>query len=133
MIGNKKVRVAVGSAFMTVDTIDLTRIAAAEQEAKKSKSRKAGTVRAAAAAGEFNPELMLRGMTVEEALEKLDKFLDDAVLSGIEQVYIVHGKGTGTLRRHLTTYLKSHRAVDSIRIGDWNEGGHGVTIARLKS
>jgi DNA mismatch repair protein MutS2 len=133
MIGNKKARVAVGSAFMTVDTIDLTRIAPADQGTKKGKSTKAGTVRASAAAGEFNPELMLRGMTVEEALERLDKFLDDAVLAGVGQVYIVHGKGTGTLRKHLTTYLKAHRAVDSIRIGDWNEGGHGVTIARLKS
>lgn len=135
MIGDKKAKVAVGSAFMTVDTIDLTRLSpVAEQEPPKGKAKKAaGAVRAAAAAGEFNPELMLRGMTVEEAIEKLDKFLDDAMLAGINQVYIVHGKGTGTLRRNLTTYLKGHRAVESIRIGDWNEGGAGVTIARLKT
>lgn len=134
MIGNKKAKVAVGSAFMTVDTIDLTRVSpAAEQETKKGKTRPTGSVKASAAGGEFNPELMLRGMTVEEAIERLDKFLDDAMLAGIGQVYIVHGKGTGTLRKNLTTYLKAHRAVDSIRIGDWNEGGHGVTIARLKT
>jgi len=134
MIGNKKAKVAVGSAFMTVDTIDLTRLSPAdEQDTRKGKPQKAGSVQASAAAGEFNPELMLRGMTVEEAIEKLDKFLDDALLAGVGQVYIVHGKGTGILRKNLTTYLKGHRAVDSIRIGDWNEGGHGVTIARLKT
>ena len=134
MIGNKKAKVAIGSAFMTVDTIDLTRLSPTEkQETGKGKPQKTGSVQASAAAGEFNPELMLRGMTVEEAIERLDKFLDDAMLAGVGQVYIVHGKGTGTLRKNLTTYLKGHRAVESIRIGDWNEGGHGVTIARLKA
>ena len=49
------------------------------------------------------------------------------------EVYIIHGKGTGTLRRHLSQYLKNHAMVESIRIGDWNEGGLGVTIARLKA
>jgi len=47
-------------------------------------------------------------------------------------VYIVHGKGTGTLRRTLTNYLKNHPDVESLRLGNWNEGGAGVTIAKLK-
>ena len=130
MIGDKKAKVAVGSASMVIDTIDLVRKSSANKSKKPKQSF--SRVDASAAEGDFSPEIMLRGMTVEEALEKLDKFLDDAVLAGIGQVYIVHGKGTGTLRRHLSAYLKSHKAVKSIRIGDWNEGGHGVTIARLK-
>jgi DNA mismatch repair protein MutS2 len=132
MIGKKKAKIVVGSAFMTVDTIDLTRKKPREKTDKTKKYRRTNTIHAAAAEGEFSPELMLRGMTVEEALEALEKFLDDAVLAGVGQVYIIHGKGTGRLRKNLSTYLKSHRVVESIRVGDWNEGGHGVTIARLK-
>jgi DNA mismatch repair protein MutS2 len=133
MIGKKKAKVAVGSAFMTIDTIDLTRQTPDPKTADQSKRRKTNMVNAAAARGEFSPELMLRGMTVDEALEALEKFLDDATLAGVGQVYIIHGKGSGRLRKNLSAYLKSHRAVESIRIGDWNEGGHGVTIARLKT
>ncbi len=132
MIGKKKAKVAIGSAFMTVDTIDLVRKRAAADRTPPHRRGVSG-VHAAAARGEFKPEISLRGMTVDEALEKLAKFLDDAVLAGVGQVYVIHGKGTGTLRRNLSAYLKSHPAVESIRIGDWNEGGHGVTIARLKT
>jgi len=131
MVSDKKVRVAVGKAFMVVDTIDLKRLDN-KNKTKTPQSKSFTGVRASAAEGDFNPEIMLRGFTVEEALEKLDKFLDDAVLAGLGQVYIVHGKGTGTLRKRLSEYLKKHKAVSSIRIGDWNEGGTGVTIARLK-
>jgi DNA mismatch repair protein MutS2 len=132
MLGKKKAKVAIGSAFMTIDTIDLIRKkprTGAPDHLRKPSSQ----IRASATEGEFNPEISLRGMTVDEALEALEKFLDDAVLAGAGQVYVIHGKGTGKLRRSLSTYLKEHSAVESIRIGDWNEGGHGVTIARLKA
>jgi DNA mismatch repair protein MutS2 len=132
MVGDKKAKIAIGSASMIIDTIDLVRKDSESSDIKKAVSKGVAWVEASAARGEFNPEIMLRGMTVEEALEKLDKFLDDAVVAGVGQVYIVHGKGTGTLRRGLSSYLQTHKAVRSIRIGDWNEGGHGVTIARLK-
>lgn len=133
MVGDKKAKVMVGSAFITIDTIDLTRLKPQESPRKPSPGRPHAAVNAAAATGDFSPEIMLRGMTVEEAQEALDKFLDDAVVAGVGQVYIVHGKGTGKLRKSISTFLKSHRAVASVRIGDWDEGGHGVTIARLKT
>jgi len=133
MIGKKKAKIAVGSAFMTVDTIDLTRKEKSKSSPGVSGKRPISSVKADAVQGDFSPEIMLRGMTVDEALEALEKFLDDAVLAGVGQVYIVHGKGTGRLRKNLSNFLKSHRSVESIRIGDWNEGGHGVTIARLKT
>ncbi len=133
MMGKKKAKIAIGSAFVTVDTIDLTRRQPRSSSGPSPHRRTTAGIQASAAKGDFSPELMLRGMTVDEALETLEKFLDDAVLAGVGQVYIVHGKGTGTLRKRLSTYLKSHRLVESIRIGDWNEGGHGVTIARLKA
>ena len=78
------------------------------------------------------PEINLRGMTVEEAREAMDKFLDTAVISGLRQIYVVHGKGTGALRKAMTTFLKEHTAVESIRLGNWNEGGSGVTVVKLK-
>jgi DNA mismatch repair protein MutS2 len=71
-------------------------------------------------------------MTVEEAMETLDKYLDQAVVAGLHRIYVIHGKGTGTLRRILSDYLKNHPEVDSIRLGDWNEGGAGVTVVKLK-
>jgi DNA mismatch repair protein MutS2 len=78
------------------------------------------------------PEIHLRGMTVEEAKEALDRFIDSAIVSGMHQIYVVHGKGTGTLRKALSEFLKQHSAVDSFRLGNWNEGGAGVTIVVLK-
>lgn len=80
-----------------------------------------------------SPEIMLRGMTVEEALNVLDKYLDDAYLAGLEQVRIIHGKGTGTLRRVVAEYLKNHRHIQEFRLGDHNEGGIGVTVAKFRS
>ena len=83
-------------------------------------------------AKEISPELDLRGMTLDEAMEALDKYLDDAFLTNIKQVRIIHGKGTGALRAGLTPYLQKHRLVKKIRMGDYHEGGIGVTVAELK-
>ncbi len=76
-------------------------------------------------------ELHLRRLTVYDALVKLDKYLDDAFLDGLNQVRIVHGKGTGTLRQAITEHLAQHSLVASYRRGEYGEGGIGVTIAEL--
>ena len=76
-------------------------------------------------------EIKLRQLTVDEALLKLDQYLHDAFLSGLYQVRVVHGKGTGTLRRAIQEYLAQHSLVKSYRIGEYGEGGTGVTIAQL--
>ncbi|MBN1211982.1 MAG: endonuclease MutS2 [candidate division Zixibacteria bacterium] len=80
----------------------------------------------------MSPEIHLRGMTAEEAMESLEKFLDRAVLANLSQIYVIHGKGTGVLRKSLTEYLKNHPDVESLRLGNWNEGGAGVTVVKLK-
>ena len=72
-------------------------------------------------------------MTVEEATEALEKFIDNAVVNSLTQIYVIHGKGTGTLRRTLTGWLKRHPEVKEVRLGNWNEGGAGVTVVKLKS
>lgn len=77
------------------------------------------------------PELMLRRLTVDEALARLDKFLHEMYVAGMDSVRIVHGKGTGTLRLAVRRELAHHPLVDSFRPGDPWEGGEGVTVAYL--
>ncbi|MGB9681807.1 MAG: endonuclease MutS2 [bacterium] len=76
--------------------------------------------------------LYIRKLSVEEALTRLEKYIDDAVLAGISPIYIVHGKGTGVLRKLVANFLKDHPMVESFRLGEYNEGGWGVTVAYLK-
>lgn len=77
-------------------------------------------------------ELDLRGERFEDALLELEKYLDDALLAGYDQVYIIHGKGTGALRKGVHDFAKSHPSIDSYRSGKINEGGNGVTVLTLK-
>ena len=77
-------------------------------------------------------DLDLRGLNVEEALDKTDKYIDDAVIAGIHEVTIIHGKGTGTLRKAIHDYFKGHSRVVSYRLGRYGEGEAGVTIVELK-
>lgn len=77
-------------------------------------------------------EIDLRGMTATEAIMTLDMSLDSAALSGIHQVTIIHGKGTGVLRTEVHKYLKRCKYVKSYRLGVFGEGESGVTIAELK-
>lgn len=78
-------------------------------------------------------QIDLRGMRAEEALEILDKFVDDAYLSGLPFVRVVHGKGTGVLRQVVREHLGRHALVRSVQTADAREGGEGATIAQLAS
>lgn len=79
----------------------------------------------------FSPELNVMGKTVDEACFEIDKYLDDAVLAHISRVTIIHGKGTGALRKGIWAYLKKHPLVQSYRSGEFGEGEYGVTIVDL--
>lgn len=74
----------------------------------------------------------LRGMDAEEALFTTDKYLDEAYLAGLNEVTIIHGKGTGVLRNSISDMLKRHPHVKKYRLGEYGEGGTGVTVAELK-
>ena len=76
-------------------------------------------------------EVKLRHLTVDEALIKLDKYLNDAFMAGLWQVRVVHGKGTGTLRQAVHQTLTKHPLVKSYRLGGYGEGGVGVTVVEL--
>ena len=78
-------------------------------------------------------ELRIRRLTVDEALFRLDTYLNDAFMAGLPSVRIVHGKGTGTLRHAVHKVLAKHPLVKSFRLGGWGEGDYGVTLVELVS
>lgn len=83
------------------------------------------------AAADLSPSLDLRGERVEAALEQLSAYLDQALLAGADQALIIHGAGTGALRRSIREYLADHPRVRSVRSGRREEGGDGTTVAEL--
>ena len=77
-------------------------------------------------------EINLLGLTVEEAIHEADKFIDDGIMSGQSTLYLIHGKGTGALRKALHEHLRRHPNVRSFRLGVYGEGESGVTVVELK-
>ena len=78
-------------------------------------------------------EIDLRGQASDEAIMELDNYIDNAILSGLETIRIIHGKGTGVLRKNIQAHLRHHKNIDSFRLGTFGEGETGVTIATLKN
>lgn len=74
----------------------------------------------------------LRGKAADEALMDLDQFIDQSLLNGIEEITIIHGKGTGVLRTAVQKHLRTHPSILTFRSGVYGEGEQGVTIAQLK-
>ena len=77
-------------------------------------------------------EIDLRGFLGAEAIAEVQLFLDNAYVAGLHRVDIIHGKGTGALRKRIGEYIKSYPHMKSYRLGEWNEGGAGVTVVELK-
>lgn len=76
-------------------------------------------------------EIHLRRLTVDEALFRLERFLNDAFLAGVPTVRVIHGKGTGTLRQAVQETLRTHPLVKSFRRASLEEGGAGATVAEM--
>ena len=74
----------------------------------------------------------MRGQNLEEAIMNTEKFLDDCYLAGVSPVTVIHGKGTGILRKGIHEMLKKHRYVKSYRLGTFGEGEDGITVVELK-
>ena len=103
------------------------------EEAKKAPKGAGGSGKIKKSkAASISHEINLLGLTVDEAVAKLDKYLDDAYISRIPQVRIVHGKGTGALRNGVTAYLRGVPYIKSFRLGEIGEGDTGVTIVDFK-
>ena len=127
-VANNQVTVQLGIMKVNVPIADCRLIADPVQPPRVS-SKKAVDVTKVQT---ISAEVDLRGMTVTEAEETLDKYLDDALLAGLSQVRVIHGKGTGSLRKGVKPYLVAHRSIKDIRLGEAGEGGDGVTVVTLK-
>jgi DNA mismatch repair protein MutS2 len=102
-----------------------------ENESKRAEVSK-GQPLLKGTAEEPSSQLNVIGLTVEDALPKVDKFIDQALLHGLEKVQIVHGVGSGRLRDAIGRYLSGHRAVKSLSSGEATKGGRGITHVELK-
>lgn len=80
----------------------------------------------------YSNKIDVRGYNTEDAIYEIDKFLDDSFIANLNEVTIVHGKGTGILRNNIKDFLKKHKLVKSFNFGKFNEGGDGATVVKLK-
>ena len=121
-----EVQVEAGIMKINVKLKDLRKIK--NKEVKKEKKRREVNLNLKSVESRID----LRGLDAEEACFRTDKYLDEAYMANLGEVTIVHGKGTGILRKSINDMLKRHPHVKSYRLGEYGEGGDGVTIAILK-
>lgn len=129
-VDNKgEVQIQAGIMKVSVKLSDLRRdkITILSKQEKKAQKREAKLN-----LKQVSSSLDLRGMDAEEAIYSVDKYLDDACLGGLASVTIIHGKGTGVLRTAVTDMLKRHKHAKTYRLGNYGEGGNGVTIVEIK-
>ena len=123
------VEIAAGMLKMRVGENTLKLL---EKKKEKPKSNTRRNSVESRASKDVNNRCDLRGLMVDEALLVLDRFIDDIVMSGLNECTIIHGKGTGALRSAVTSYLRSDPRVRFFRLGTFGEGENGVTIAEIK-
>ena len=124
----QRIKLRLGNLLYTIEQVHCRRIDPAEPTRKEIRPSPIHYE----VTSDIGSEISLRGESAEDALIVLDKYLDDAMLAGWEEVRIVHGKGEGILRRVVQELLANDKRVVSYRVADWNEGGLGVTCARLR-
>jgi DNA mismatch repair protein MutS2 len=124
-----EVQVQAGIMKINVKLKDLRANKDSKEDAKINKARKR---EAKLNLKQVDSSIDLRGMDAEEAIYSVDKYLDDACVGGLGSVTVIHGKGTGILRNAITELLKRHQHVKEYRLGDYGEGGSGVTVVELK-
>lgn len=131
-VDTKKNTVFVQSGFMKLkaDMDDIRLLGEKKQAAKQhSGVRSIGSSKLNASA---SSSVDLRGKTVEEAMMDLDMFIDSVLRTGLNEITVIHGKGTGALRKGIHVYLRKHPNIRTFRVGTFGEGEEGVTIAELK-
>lgn len=128
------VQVQVGMMKMKVDIKNLYEAKSNENSNKKASIGSSGKVLGGTSfkAQTVKPEINVLGLTVDEAVSIIDKYIDDCFVAKLSPIRIVHGKGTGALRNGIHHYLKTNKFVDSFRLGTFGEGEMGVTIVSLK-
>jgi len=127
----KQAFVMSGSIKMWVGFDNLRQKAKYAQSTEVKKTRTVTGLQSRATR-EVSGEIDIRGMASDEGILTLDQYIDNAIVSGLETIRIIHGKGTGVLRKNVQAHLRNHRSVKSFRLGTFGEGENGVTIAELK-
>ena len=122
-----EVRLQAGMMKFTAQLSQLRMLKAAAMKEKTTVKAKTSML-----SRTVSSECDVRGMSLEEALDTVSRYLDEAVLAGLNEVYIIHGKGTGTLRTGIQQDLRKNRHVKSFRRGIYGEGEDGVTVVILK-
>jgi DNA mismatch repair protein MutS2 len=125
---SQTVMVQIGLIKTKVKKSDLIKIKSEEEVKQKSSTSRMVRLKTSS----INPVIDIRGYNLDEALLELDKYLDDAFMSNLNEVQVIHGKGMGILREGVTQFLKKHKHVKESRLGTFNEGGDGVTIVKFK-
>jgi len=125
-VSDKEFQVQIGIVKMNVKADNLEKLKSAKPQVTQQITKIRST------RDPVRMELDVRGNTVEDAIIQIDKYLDEAILDGLNQVSIIHGKGTGALGLGIQKYLRSHRLVKSFRWGGQGEGGLGATVVELK-
>jgi len=124
---NEEVLVQIGVMKVTLKLSDLRIDKEYEKKAEERSTQRMKVEKAK----NISSEVDLRGMMVEEAIAVLDKYLDDAFITGLKEVRVIHGKGTGALRQGLQPYFQKHRLIKTAKPGGYYDGGIGVTILEL--
>ncbi len=122
--------VSFGSFRMKTQLRNLQKISKKEAREAERKEQKA-SVSTSTAIKEVPTRLDLRGLMGDEAILRLEKFIDESISHGLHKVDLIHGKGTGALRKRIAEYLKSDKRIKSFRLGNWDEGGTGVTVVEI--
>ena len=131
-VNGEKLQLLAGNMKLTVKAKEVRLVEEAEvREKKEAKRQVATSIRLQGARAAVN-ELDIRGLMTDEADLAVDQFLDNAVMGKLNVVTIIHGKGTGALRKAVHQQLKRHPAVKGYRLGRYGEGEDGVTVAELK-
>lgn len=132
-VRGKKIEVQLGNIKTMIKSDDCRRVRTGQaQEAPAARKESAAAIFLQKTAS-IGREIDIRGMMVDEGEACVGKFLDDALLAGLKQVLIIHGKGTGALRQGIHGFLKGHRNVQSFRFADAGEGGAGATVVDLQN
>lgn len=126
-LNKDKAYVAAGNMNIWVDIKNLRLLK--KEENKKQNKKITGITSRVERSG--TSEIDMRGMSVDEGILELDRYIDNAVMSGIGTITIIHGKGTGVLRKAVHNHLKGHKSIKSYRLGVFGEGEAGVTIAQI--
>ena len=131
--GNLAVQMGILRSQVNIKDLEKLEDEPASYKAKPSSgSRTGGSKVKMAKSYSISAEINLIGMTSDEAIVELDKYLDDAYLAHLSPVRIVHGKGSGVLRKAVHQYLRRQKHVASYRLGEYGEGDAGVTIVEFK-